>query len=271
MTSTMAGTVGGATAGTNAGGTTANGATKKPLALVTGASRGIGAAIATHLAKDGFHVLLNYASNEAKAKEVANAITTAGGEATLCQFDVADSAQIDEKFDWIAKTHGPLAVLINNAGITIDGLLIRLKDEDLDKTIAVDLKGAIYTTRAAAKQMMRARSGSIVQISSVIAEMGNPGQAAYAAAKSGLIGFSKSVAKELGSRNVRVNVVTPGFIATDMTGVLTEAQKEAILRSIPLGYLGETEDVASLASFLASPSSRYITGQVIGINGGMYM
>jgi 3-oxoacyl-[acyl-carrier protein] reductase len=250
---------------------TTTGPAKKPLALVTGASRGIGAAIAIRLAKDGFHVLVNYASNEAKAKEVAHQIISAGGEATLCHFDVANSAQVDEKFEWIAKTHGPLAVLVNNAGITIDGLLMRLKDEDLDKTINVDLKGAIYTTRAAAKQMMRARSGSIVQISSVIAEMGNPGQAAYSAAKAGLIGFSKSVAKELGSRNVRVNVVTPGFIATDMTGALTEAQKEAILRSIPLGYLGETEDVASLASFLASSSSRYITGQVIGINGGMYM
>ena len=131
-------------------GTTTTGAAKKPLALVTGASRGIGAAIATRLGRDGFHVLVNYASNEAKAKEVAGQIISAGGEATLCHFDVANSTQIDEKFDWIAKTHGPLAVLINNAGITIDGLLMRLKDEDLDKTINVDLKGAIYTTRAAA-------------------------------------------------------------------------------------------------------------------------
>jgi 3-oxoacyl-[acyl-carrier protein] reductase len=169
------------------------------------------------------------------------------------------------------KKHGTVAVLVNNAGVTIDGLLMRMKDEDLDKTLSIDLKGAIYTTRAATKQMMRARTGSIIQISSVIGEMGNAGQAAYSAAKAGLIGFSKSVAKELGSRAVRVNVVTPGFISTDMTGALTEAQKEAILRSIPLGYLGEPEDVASLVAFLASPGSRYITGQVIGINGGMYM
>jgi 3-oxoacyl-[acyl-carrier protein] reductase len=244
---------------------------QKSVALVTGASRGIGAAIATRLAKEGYHVLLNFASNEAKAQEIAGKIVAEGGQATLCQFDVANSAQVDEKFDWISKSFGPLSVLVNNAGITIDGLLMRLKDEDLEKTISIDLKGAIYTTRAAAKQMMRARTGSIIQISSVIGEMGNPGQAAYSAAKAGLIGFSKSVAKELGSRNVRVNVITPGFISTDMTGALTEPQKEAILRSIPLGYLGEADDVASLAAFLASPNSRYITGQVIGINGGMYM
>jgi 3-oxoacyl-[acyl-carrier protein] reductase len=243
----------------------------KPVALVTGASRGIGASIAARLAKEGFHVIINYSSNEAKAQEVLNKITADGGQATLCQFDVSDSAKVDEKFDWILKTHGTVAVLVNNAGVTIDGLLMRMKDEDLDKTLSIDLKGAIYTTRAATKQMMRARSGSIIQISSVIGEMGNAGQAAYSAAKAGLIGFSKSVAKELGSRSVRVNVVTPGFISTDMTGALTEAQKEAILRSIPLGYLGEPEDVASLVSFLASSNSRYITGQVIGINGGMYM
>ena len=245
--------------------------TKKPIALVTGASRGIGASIATHLANHGFHTLINYTSNEAKAREVQTQIQAAGGKADLCQFDVSQSAQVDEKFEWIAKTFGPLAVLVNNAGITIDGLLIRMKDEDLDRTLNVDLKGAIYCSRAAAKQMMRERQGSIIQISSVIGESGNAGQSAYAAAKSGLIGFSKSMAKELASRKVRVNVVTPGFISTDMTGALTDQQKASILQSIPLGYLGEPEDVASLVSFLASPASRYITGQVIGVNGGMYM
>lgn len=244
---------------------------KTPIALVTGASRGIGAAIAARLAKDGFHVILNYSSNEAKARELQARIQAEGGKAELCQFDVSNSAQVDEKLDWITKTFGPLAVLVNNAGITIDGLLIRLKDEDLDKTLSVDLKGAIYCTRAAGKQMMRERQGSIIQISSVIGEMGNAGQSAYAAAKAGLIGFSKSVAKELASRHVRCNVVTPGFITTDMTGALTEAQKEAILRSVPLGYLGEPDDVASVVAFLASPASRYVTGQVIGVNGGMYM
>jgi 3-oxoacyl-[acyl-carrier protein] reductase len=244
---------------------------KKQIALVTGASRGIGAAIAARLAKDGFHVLLNYSSNEGKAREVQTRIQAEGGKADLCQFDVSVSSQVDEKFDWVAKTFGPLAVLVNNAGITIDGLLLRLKDEDLDRTLAVDLKGAIYCTRAAAKQMMRERTGSIIQISSIIGETGNAGQAAYAAAKAGLIGFAKSVAKELSSRQIRVNVVTPGYISTDMTGALTEAQKEAILRAIPLGYVGAPEDVASVVAFLASPSSRYMTGQVLGVNGGMYM
>jgi 3-oxoacyl-[acyl-carrier protein] reductase len=246
-------------------------APKKPIALVTGASRGIGAAIASQLARDGFHVILNYSSNEAKAREVQTLIQGFGGKADLCQFDVSNSSQVDEKFDWIAKTFGPLAVLVNNAGITIDGLLLRLKDEDLNKTLDVDLKGAIYCTRAATKQMMRERKGSIIQISSVIGETGNAGQAAYAAAKAGLIGFAKSAAKELSSRQIRVNVVTPGYISTDMTGGLTEAQKEAILRGIPLGYVGAPEDVASVVAFLASPASRYVTGQVIGVNGGLYM
>jgi 3-oxoacyl-[acyl-carrier protein] reductase len=245
--------------------------TKKPLALVTGASRGIGAAIASQLARQGFHVLLNYSSNEAKAREVQTRIQAEGGKADLCQFDVSASAQVDEKFDWIAKTFGPLEVLVNNAGITIDGLLLRLKDDDLDKTLAVDLKGAIYCTRAAAKQMMRERKGSIIQVSSVIGETGNAGQAAYSAAKAGLIGFAKSVAKELASRHIRVNCVAPGYISTDMTGGLTEAQKEAILRGIPLGYVGAPEDVATVVAFLASPASRYVTGQVIGVNGGLYM
>jgi 3-oxoacyl-[acyl-carrier protein] reductase len=244
---------------------------QKPVALVTGASRGIGASIAEKLASDGFHVVVNFSSNEAKAQEVLTKITASGGSASLSQFDVANSAQVDEKFEAIGKTLGPVAVLVNNAGVTIDGLLIRMKDEDLDRTLNIDLKGAIHCTRAAAKQMMRARSGSIIQISSVIGEMGNAGQAAYSAAKSGLIGFSKSVAKELGSRSIRVNVVTPGFITTDMTGALTDVQKEAILRSVPLGLFGAPEDVSSLVAFLASSASRYITGQVIGVNGGMYM
>lgn len=241
------------------------------VALVTGASRGIGSAIALKLARLGFHVLINYTSNELKAREVQTRIQAEGGRAELCQFNVADPEQVDEKMDWAAKTFGPLSVLVNNAGITIDSLLIRMKNEDLDKTLEVDLKGSIYCSRAAARQMMRERKGSIIQISSVIGESGNAGQSAYAAAKAGLIGFSKSLAKELASRQVRVNVVTPGFITTDMTGALTDTQKEAILRTVPLGFLGEPEDVAAVVAFLASPESRYITGQVIGVNGGLYM
>lgn len=242
-----------------------------PLALVTGASRGIGAAIAMRLARDGFHVLINYSSNEARARELQAKILSEGGKADLCPFDVSNAEQVDQKFDWILKTFGRLSVLVNNAGISIDSLLVTLKDADLERIFSVDLKGAIYCTRAAAKQMMRERKGSVIQISSVVGEMGSAGQSAYAAAKSGLIGFSKSIAKELASRYVRVNVVTPGFIATDMTEVLTDAQKEAILQGIPLGFLGEPEDVAALVAYLASPASRYVTGQVIGVNGGLYM
>ncbi len=244
---------------------------KKKLALVTGASRGIGAATAIQLARDGFYVLINFTSNETKARGVLDQIQASGGEGELCGFDVSKPEQVDEKLEAIAKTHGPLEVLVNNAGVTIDSLLIRMKNEDLDRTLDVDLKGAIYCTRAATKQMMKARSGSIIQISSVVGESGNPGQSAYSAAKAGLIGFSKSVAKEIASRQVRVNVITPGFIGTDMTAALTEAQKEAILRTVPMGLFGNADDVAALVSFLASPASRYITGQVIGVNGGMYM
>ncbi|MFN7685959.1 MAG: 3-oxoacyl-[acyl-carrier-protein] reductase [Oligoflexia bacterium] len=244
---------------------------KKPLALVTGASRGIGASIAVKLAQDGFHVLVNYSSSEDKARKVLADIEAAGGSGELCGFNVADPAAVDEKFDAIHKEHGALTALVNNAGITIDGLLMRLKNEDLDRTLDVDLKGAIYCTRAATKAMMRARTGSIIQISSIIGEMGNAGQSAYSAAKAGLIGFTKSVAKELGSRGVRANVITPGYIATEMTQDLTQEQKEAMVRNIPLGFVGEPGDVANVVAFLASPASRYITGQVLGVNGGMYM
>ncbi len=243
----------------------------KPNALVTGASRGIGAEIAKHLARSGHLVWVNYQSNKERAEQVVSEITALGGSAKSIQFNVSVSSEVDAAFDEIAKTHGPLTTLVNNAGITIDGLLLRLKDEDLEKTLSVDLKGAIFCTRAAAKQMIRKRQGSIIQISSVVGEMGNAGQAAYAAAKAGLIGFSKSVAKELASRRVRVNVVTPGFISTEMTESLTDVQKEAILRGIPLGFFGSPADVAALVSFLASPASQYITGEVIGVSGGMYI
>jgi 3-oxoacyl-[acyl-carrier protein] reductase len=242
----------------------------QPTALVTGASRGIGAAIAKQLARDGHRVFVNYASNESRAQEVVQAIRAAGGEGEAIRFDVADSSAVDAAFETITK-EGPLAVLVNNAGVTVDSLLLRLKDEDLERTLDIDLKGAIYCTRAACKSMMRARQGSIIQISSVIGESGNAGQSAYAAAKAGLIGFSKSVAKELASRGIRVNVVAPGYIATEMTAALTEAQKEAILRAVPLGFLGEPKDVAALVAFLAASASRYVTGQVIGVNGGLYM
>ncbi len=243
----------------------------KPLALITGASRGLGAAIAENLAGAGYHVAINFASNEAKALELKKKIEDAGGSAVLSQFDVSKSAEVDAAIEKLVADHGAIQCLVANAGITIDSLLMRLTDEDLDRTLNVDLKGAIYCIRAASRGMIRARAGSIILISSVIGEMGNAGQSAYAAAKAGLIGFAKSVAKELASRGIRCNVVTPGFIETDMTGALTEAQKEAILRNIPLRSLGLPEDVAEAVAFLASSKARYITGQVIGVNGGMYI
>ncbi len=243
----------------------------KKIALVTGASRGIGAAIARRLAAAGHHVILNYSTSEARAKQLLAELQAAGGSAELCAVDVSKSEAVDNAFSRITEAHGAVTVLVNNAGVTIDGLLLRLKDEDLEKTLSIDLKGAIYCTRAATRGMMRAKLGSIIQIASVVGEMGNAGQSAYAAAKAGLIGFTKSVARELASRNIRANVISPGYIDTEMTGALTEAQKEAILRSVPLGFFGSTDDVAHLAAFLASPESRYVTGQVIGVNGGMYI
>lgn len=246
-------------------------ASEKEIALVTGGSRGIGAEICKALTQKGFHVLINFSSREEKAKEVLDQITKNGGSGDLLGMNVGDPDQVDEKFKWIQQTFGRLDALINNAGMTVDSLLLRLKNEDLDRVLDINLKGAIYCTRSAAKMMMKARKGSIVQISSVVGEMGNPGQSAYTASKAGLIGFSKSVARELASRGIRVNVVTPGFIQTDMTESLTPDQKEAILRSIPLGDMGKPQDVAQAVAFLVSDDSAYVTGQVLGVNGGLYM
>lgn len=244
---------------------------KKGLALVTGASRGLGAEIARKLAKDGFVIGLNFASNEAKAAELKSEIEAAGGTAELSKFDVSKPAEVDAAIEALTAKHGPVSVLVANAGITVDALLMRLKDEDLDRTLDIDLKGAIYCVRSASRGMMKARNGSVILISSVVGEMGNAGQSAYAAAKAGLIGFGKSVAKELASRGIRCNIVAPGYIQTDMTGALTDQQKEAILRNIPLGSFGAPQDIAETVSFLAGSSARYITGQVIGVNGGMYI
>jgi 3-oxoacyl-[acyl-carrier protein] reductase len=243
---------------------------KKKLALVTGASRGIGAEIAKTLARDGFHVALNFSSNEARAREVLDAILTAGGTGELCGFDVSQPASVDTAIDALTAHYGaPVHTLVNNAGVAIDGLLMRFKDADIDRSLDINLKGAIYCSRAVTKGMMKARDGVILMISSVIGEMGNSGQAVYASTKAGLIGLSKSVAKELASRNIRCNTITPGYIATEMTGALTESQKEAILRQVPLGSLGTPQDVAEMVAFLASSKARYVTGQVLGVNGGL--
>ena len=243
----------------------------KSIALVTGGSRGIGAAISQKLGAQGFHVIVNYVSNETKAAEVVQKITAAGGSAEAMKFDVSHEDEIVKAMEEISKKGMPLAVLVNNAGISEDSLILRLKKESLDRTLQTNLVSAILLSKEAVKLMMKNRNGSIIQISSVVGEMGNAGQVAYSAAKAGMLGLTKSLAKEVASRKIRVNAVTPGYIETDMTHELNETQKNTIIDDIPMGCLGSVSDVANLVGFLAGPDSHYITGQVIGINGGLYI
>ena len=241
-------------------------------ALVTGASRGIGRAIAVALARGGAKVALNYAGNEAAAKEALELVLAAGApKAKLYRFDVADPAQCNAAVDGVLADLGGLDVLVNNAGIAIDQLVMRLKDEDWNRQLQVNLTGNFNLIRAAARPMMKARRGAIVNLTSVVGEMGNAGQAAYAAAKAGQIGLTKSVARELASRNIRVNAVAPGYIETDMTAGLPEASKQKLMELIPLARLGGAEDVANAVAFLASDQASYVTGEVLRVNGGMYM
>jgi len=241
------------------------------VAFVTCGSRGIGRAIATALGRGGATVVIGYAGNEEAAKETCRLIESAGGRAEARRFDVADSAACQAAIEETVKAHGGLHVLVNNAGVAIDQLLVRLKDEDLERQLAINLKAAFYLCRAAARPMMKQRQGSIVNLGSVVGEMGNVGQTAYAATKAGLVGFTKSLARELASRNIRANVVTPGFIDTDMTRDLPEEVRAKMLESIPLGRLGSAEEVAAVVAFLASDAASYVTGEVIRVNGGMLM
>ena len=240
-------------------------------ALVTGASRGIGRAIALCLAAEGARVAINYAGNVKAAEEVKASIEAAGGTAILCQADIADSAAVGAMIADVVKEFGAIDILVNNAGITRDTLLMRMKDEDFAKVLDTNLKGVFYCTKAVSKLMMKKRSGRIVNVASVVGLVGNAGQTNYAAAKAGVIGFSKSAAKELASRGITVNVVAPGFIGTDMTAGLPESVKEKMLTDIPLGRMGEPEDVANAVLFLASDQASYITGQVVNVDGGMVM
>ena len=241
------------------------------VALVTGGSRGIGRAASVALAKRGAHVVINYVSNEAAARAVAEQIQADGGKAELTQFDVGNSEAAEKSIAEVAKRLGRLDVLVCSAGVSIDGLLLRLKDEDFDRIFSINVKGAVACARAATKVMMRARTGRVIFLSSVVGEMGNAGQTAYSASKAALLGVTKSMARELASRSITVNAITPGFIDTDMTGALTDAQKTAINSAIPLGRTGKPEEIAAAVVYLASDEAAYVTGQGLRVNGGMYM
>jgi 3-oxoacyl-[acyl-carrier protein] reductase len=240
-------------------------------ALVTGASRGIGRAIAIRLASEGAAVAINYAGNVKAAEEVKAVIEAAGGRAMLVQADVADSTAVDAMIKAVIEAFGQIDILVNNAGITRDGLLMRMKEEDWDAVINTNLKGIFHCTKAVSKLMMKKRYGRIVNMASVVGLIGNAGQSNYAAAKAGVIGFSKSMARELASRGITVNMVAPGFIDTDMTAVLPDKVREAMVADIPLGKIGTPENVADAVVFLVSDQASYITGQTINVDGGMVM
>lgn len=241
------------------------------VALVTGGSRGIGKAIALALASAGADVAINYAGNITAAEEVADEVTAMGRKAILVQGDVANTVVAMEIVEKVVTELGKIDILINNAGITRDGLLVRMKEEDWDAVLSTNLKGVFNCTKAAVKHMMKQRAGKIVNISSVVGVMGNASQANYAAAKAGCIGFTKSVAKEVASRGINVNAVAPGFISTDMTQVLPEKVVEGMLTGIPLKRAGEPKDVANAVLFLVSEEAAYITGQTLHVDGGMVM
>ena len=240
-------------------------------ALVTGASRGIGRAIALALASKGFAVALNYAGSHDAAEAVKKEIEDAGGKAFTVQGDVSKSEDVDRIFKTVKDEFGGLDVLVNNAGINRDALLIRMKESNWDDVIATDLKSDFLTTKAAAAMMMRKRKGSIINISSVVGIMGNIGQANYAAAKAGVIVLTKACAKEMAARNIRVNAVAPGFIETAMTDGIPEKIREGMIASIPMGRMGQPEDIARAVCFLASDDASYITGQVLVVDGGLVM
>lgn len=241
------------------------------VALVTGGSRGIGRACCEALAEHGATVVVNYVKGEAQAREVAEAITKSGGKAEIAGFDVGDPKACEAAIDEISKRHGRLDVLIANAGISIDGLLLRMKDEDLDRLMQVNVKGALACARSSVKTMMRAKTGRIVFMSSVVGEMGNVGQTAYAASKAALIGAAKSIAREYASRNVTVNVVAPGYIDTDMTSGMTDQMKEYLMKVVPLARTGTAKEIAAACVYLASDEAAYVTGQVLRVNGGMHV
>lgn len=242
---------------------------KNKIALITGAGRGIGRAIAIALAKEGAEVVINYNGSEERAKEVKQTIEENGGKASIYKCNVSDFVACEAMIKDIVKEYGHLDILVNNAGITKDGLIMKMKEEDFDSVLNVNLKGTFNTIRHSARQMLKQRSGKIINISSVSGILGNVGQANYAASKAGAIGLTKTMARELGSRGITVNAIAPGFVDTEMTEVLSEEIRENACKQIILGRFGKPEDIANTAVFLASDKADYITGQVISVDGGM--
>lgn len=242
---------------------------KNKIALITGAGRGIGRAIAIALAKEGAEVVINYNGSEERAKEVKQTIEENGGKASIYKCNVSDFVACEAMIKDIVKEYGHLDILVNNAGITKDGLIMKMKEEDFDSVLNVNLKGTFNTIRHSARQMLKQRCGKIINISSVSGILGNVGQANYAASKAGVIGLTKTMARELGSREITVNAIAPGFVETEMTGVLSEEIRENACKQIILGRFGKPEDIANIAVFLASDKADYITGQVISVDGGM--
>lgn len=241
------------------------------VALITGGSRGIGKAIAIKLASYKANIVINYTSNKEHALKVKEEIESYGVKSIVIKCDVSKSDEVNNMIEEVVKEFGQIDILVNNAGITRDGLLMRMKEEDFDSVIDINLKGVFNCTKSATKYMMKKRYGKIINISSVVGLIGNAGQANYCASKAGVIGITKSSARELASRNINVNAIAPGFIDTDMTSVLNENLKETMLKNIPQNRFGSPEDVANLVLFLASDMSSYITGQIINVDGGMVM
>jgi len=241
------------------------------VAFITGGSRGIGRAGAVALARQGAKTILGYVSNEEAARQAADTIINAGGRADILKVDVADSEACEEAAQQIAKQEGRVDILVASAGVATDGLLLRLKADDFDRMMAVNVRGALAAAKGCIKTMMRQKHGRIIFLSSVVGEMGNPGQTAYAASKAALMGAAKSIAREYATRNITVNAIAPGFIDTDMTAGLNDEQRAHMLKSVPMGRTGTAEEVAAVIAFLASDEAAYVTGQTLRVNGGMYV